>query len=82
MHGVPLIGTSSTGLGEMITDNLKVRLDESQEEQLSVEFLADKIVYVLSAPENVWRQTSRERYERYYTLENMKSRYVNLFSNN
>ena len=82
MHGVPLIGTDSTGLGEMIADDLKVKLDESQEEQLSVEFLADKIVYVLSAPENVWRQTSRERYERYYTLENMKSRYVNLFSNN
>ena len=43
MHGVPLIGTSSTGLGEMIADELKVKLDENQEEQLSVELLADKI---------------------------------------
>lgn len=79
MHGVPLIGTDSTGLGEMITDELKIKLDESQEEQLSVELLADKIVNVLSAPQDVWKQTSRERYERYYTLENMKIQYLNLF---
>lgn len=79
MHGVPLIGTDSTGLGEMITDELKVKLDESQEEQLSVGLLADKIVYVLSAPQGVWKQTSRKRYERCYTLENMKIQYLNLF---
>lgn len=63
----------------MITDELKVKLDESQEEQLSVGLLADKIVYVLSAPQGVWKQTSRKRYERCYTLENMKIQYLNLF---
>ena len=80
MHGVPLIGTSSTGLGEMITDNLKVRLDESQEEQLSVELLADKIVSVLTTPQDVWRQASHKRYEECYTQEQMKNQYLKLFS--
>lgn len=80
MHGVPLIGTSSTGLGEMIADELKVGLDESQEEQLSVELLADKIVSVLSSPQNVWRQASRERYEECYTQEQMKNQYLKLFT--
>lgn len=80
MHGVPLIGTSSTGLGEMIADDLKVRLDESQEEQLSVELLADKIVSVLTTPHDVWRQASRKRYEECYTQEQMKNQYLKLFS--
>ena len=80
MHGVPLIGTSSTGLGEMIADDLKVRLDESQEEQLSVELLADKIVSVLTTPHNVWRQASRKRYEECYTKEQMKNQYLKLFT--
>lgn len=80
MHGVPLIGTDSTGLGEMIADELKVKLDESQEEQLSVELLADKIISVLSSPQYVWRQTSRERYERCYTQEQMKNQYLKLFT--
>ena len=80
MHGVPLIGTSSTGLGEMIADDLKVRLDESQEEQLSVELLADKIVSVLTTPQDVWRQASRKRYEECYTQEQMKNQYLTLFT--
>lgn len=80
MHGVPLIGTSSTGLGEMIADDLKVRLDESQEEQLSVELLADKIVSVLTTPHDVWRQASRKRYEECYTKEQMKNQYLKLFT--
>ena len=50
MHGLPLIGTDSIGLGEMIVDELKVKLDESQEEQLSVELLTNKIISVLSSP--------------------------------
>ena len=80
MHGVPLIGTSSTGLGEMIADDLKVRLDESQEEQLSVELLADKIVSVLTTPQDVWRKASRKRYEECYTQEQMKNQYLTLFT--
>lgn len=80
MHGVPLIGTSSTGLGEMIADDLKVRLDESQKEQLSVELLADKIVSVLTTPQDVWRQASRKRYEECYTQEQMKNQYLTLFT--
>lgn len=79
MHGLPLIGTDSTGLGEMIADEWKVELDESQEEQLSVELLTDKIISVLSSPKNEWKQISRERYERYYTQERMKRQYLNLF---
>lgn len=80
MHGVPLIGTSSTGLGEMIADDLKVRLDESQEEQLSAELLADKIVSVLTTPQDVWRQASRKRYEECYTQEQMKNQYLKLLT--
>lgn len=79
MHGLPLIGTNSTGLGEMIADELKVELDESQEEQLSVELLTNKIISVLSSPQSAWKQISREHYERCYTQERMKSQYLNLF---
>lgn len=79
MHGLPLIGTDSTGLGEMIADELKVELDESQEEQLSVELLTNKIISVLSSPQSAWKQISREHYERCYTQERMKSQYLNLF---
>lgn len=80
MHGIPLIGTDSTGLGEMIIDELKVKLDESQEEQLSVGVLTDKILNVLTSREMTLRKASRERYERFYTLESMKTQYLNLFT--
>lgn len=79
MHGVPLIGTDSTGLGEMITDELRVALDESQEEQLSVELLADKILSALTSSQDMWRKASRARYELHYTQEHMKHQYLNLF---
>lgn len=80
MHGVPLIGTSSTGLGEMIVDELKVELDENKEEQLSVELLANKIIKVLISQQATWREVSRKRYEECYTQENMKNQYLNLFT--
>lgn len=79
MHGVPLIGTDSTGLGEMITDELRVELDEEQEEQLSVELLADKILSVLTSSQDMWRKASRARYELHYTQGHMKYQYLNLF---
>ena len=80
MHGVPLIGTNSTGLGEMIMDELKVELDENKEEQLSVELLANKIIKVLISQQATWREVSRKRYEECYTQENMKNQYLNLFT--
>ncbi|MBR5205255.1 MAG: TIGR04157 family glycosyltransferase [Bacteroidaceae bacterium] len=80
MHGVPLIGTNSTGLGEMTMDELKVELDENKEEQLSVELLANKIIKVLTSQQTIWREASRKRYERCYTQENMKKKYLNLFT--
>lgn len=80
MHGVPLIGTNSTGLGEMIMDELKMELDENKEEQLSVELLANKIIKVLISQQATWREASRKRYEEYYTQENMKNQYLNLFT--
>ena len=79
-HGVPLIGTNSTGLGEMIMDELKMELDENKEEQLSVELLANKIIKVLISQQATWREASRKRYEEYYTQENMKNQYLNLFT--
>lgn len=80
MHGVPLIGTNSTGLGEMIMDELKVELDENKEKQLSVELLANKIIKVLISQQATWREVSRKRYEECYTQENMKNQYLNLFT--
>lgn len=72
MHGVPLIGTTSTGLREMICENHNtlVHLYESETEiTFPTEKLADSIINILS--DNHVRELSRKKYLLDYHLNDV-----------
>ncbi len=77
MHGLPLVGTTSTGLGEMIEQGktgYAVAVRETAEEvTLDPTLMAERVIYLLeneSARKELGRG-ARERYEELYTLECM-----------
>jgi glycosyltransferase len=77
MHGVPLVGSTSTGLCEMIEEGvtgLHVPVEEfSDRVEIDAELLAEKMLYLLLHPEERERmgRNARRRYEDVYSSEVM-----------
>lgn len=78
MHGIPLIGTDSTGLGEMIEDDYRLHISETDEAQIDTDELSRLLLSVLHKPDNLLSQLYRERYETYYSLQVMKREFLHL----
>lgn len=77
MFGVPIIGTDSTGLAEMIDDDkngYKVKLEETEDDvKLSEYDLARKMIKLLNNSDlRQIRKNSRKRYLKYYTIDSMQ----------
>ena len=89
MHGLPIIGSDSTGLSEMIVDEetgLHVPVNEYDDKiEIEASLLADKMLYLLHHPIERQRmgQNARKRYEEIYSEEvfrnNMLDFYQSLF---
>lgn len=85
MYGLPIIGTDSTGLDEMIEEwgnGFKVHLLESEERiDFPVDELADILLYCLRQPslENLSIQ-SRKRYLHHYSIQKMQNRLCQLYN--
>jgi glycosyltransferase involved in cell wall biosynthesis len=90
MYGLPIIGSTSTGLSEMIDEGvtgLHVPVEEFEDKvEIDVILLAEKILYLLEN-ESVRKQMSinaRRRYETMYTSEifsqNMLKFYQSLYT--
>ena len=85
MHGLPIIGSTSTGLKEMIVDgetglhipvieyNDKVEIDSS--------LLAEKMLYLLQHPEERIRMgiNARKRYEKLYSNKVFRYKMINFY---
>ena len=77
MHGLPFVGTNSTGLSEMLNKVPEMRVDiretDFNEETFSDE-LADRISLLLSKPSLLSRISGimRKEYKKHYTLELMQ----------
>lgn len=74
MHKLPIVATATSGLNEVVDDNcaLKIPLVRySDRVEIDVNLLAEKIIYVLSHPEEARRfgENGRKRYEQMYTAE-------------
>ena len=80
MHGLPFVGTSSTGLKEMLDDRMEdiIPLTVKKDEVLlpSVK-LAQRLTRHLSHPKKIGKRMYLSR----YSLECMKSQIVHLYSN-
>lgn len=83
MHGIPLIGTDSTGLGEMVGEDSGrlIQLQETEEDViLPIEDLAADIVNMLSSPIDEIRKNSRKRYEMSYLLNDMEHKMITIYN--
>ncbi len=87
-HGIPLIASTTTGLGEMLKPELEYLTSEVKEEDndviLSVEDYTDKILYVLEQPKDQIkkiRKQCRKLYLERYEISIMKNNLLNTYSN-
>lgn len=83
MFGLPIVGTNSTGLSEMIEDGItgyKVQLKETEDDVLlPEEDLAEKIISLSEDPDiQRIKDNSRRRFMEKYTLEGMKKKFQRL----
>lgn len=85
MHGVPFIGTDSTGLSEMLdcVPQFRVHIKESafSEDEFTTN-LSDSICYLLEN-ESVRHETAQKmvaQYQEKYTLQTMEERMLNLLN--
>ena len=89
MHGLPIIGSTSTGLKEMIIDGetgLHIPVIEYDDRaEIDTDLLAEKMLYLLQHPDERKRMgaNARKRYETVYSAEifrrNMLDFYRSLF---
>lgn len=84
MHGLPFIGTDSTGLSEMISDEkFKIHLLETEKEvSLSSDDLAASLMDYLRLDEDdqsYYRNEVRAQYEKEYTIGKMKNKLRRVF---
>jgi len=85
MHGIPLIGTTSTGLNEMIEEGvsgLHIPIEEhSDRVEIDTTLLTEKILYLLQNSKERKRMglNSRKRYEVLYASEIMGEKMLNLY---
>lgn len=78
MHGIPLIGTDSTGLDEMIEDSYKAHINETDKTNIDTEELSRLLIAVLHSSDNHLGRLYRKRYDKYYSLSAMKRKYQQL----
>lgn len=79
MHGLPVIGTDSTGLKEMVEDLYCLPLVETEDDiSIPMGLLVRWLVELLRKGERDHR--SREKYEKNYSLDQMKNRVLNLYN--
>ena len=85
MHGIPLIGTTSTGLNEMIEEGnsgLHIPVEEYPDKvEIDTVLLAEKIIYLFQNPKEreCMRLNSRKRYEALYTSEIMGKKMLDIY---
>jgi len=89
MHGIPLIASTSTGLKEMVEEEitgLHIPVIEYRDKmEINSSLLAEKILYLIQHPKERKRMgnNARKRYEQVYSLEvfrkNMLAFYKSLF---
>ena len=86
MHGLPVIGSTSTGLKEMIVNGetgLHIPVTEFDDRvEIDSSQLAEKIRYLLQKPEECHRlgQNARNRYETVYSAEVFRRNMLNLYT--
>ncbi|ATR96314.1 MULTISPECIES: TIGR04157 family glycosyltransferase [Bacteroidales] len=78
MFGLPIVGTDSTGLAEMIDEDgngYKIELQETEEDvELSEHLLAEKMIKLLNSPYiRQFGKNSRDKFLRNYTIGNMQN---------
>lgn len=79
MHGLPVIGTDTTGLKEMVEDLYCLPLVETEDDiSIPMGLLVSWLVELLRKGERDHR--SREKYEKHYSLDQMKNRVLNLYN--
>lgn len=78
MHGIPLMGTSAIGLGEMVLDELCLELKEQEDRVLfPVEKLSLLMVSVLQGnSKEKYRVMERQRYHERYSLDAMTQQVI------
>jgi glycosyltransferase len=86
MHGLPVVGTNSTGLSEMIEDGYngyKVELDYTDSDVCFPEKeFSEMLLQLLNADIQLIakiREQSREMYETRYSLERMKQKMISFY---
>ena len=85
MHGLPIVGSTTTGLKEMIVDGetgLHVPVVEYEDRvDMDTDLLAEKMLYLLQNPQERKRmgRNARKRYEALYTAERMGRQMVALY---
>jgi glycosyltransferase len=89
MHGLPIVGSTSTGLREMVEDNITGLhipvIEHSDSTEIDSSLLAEKILYILQHPTETRQmgQNGRKRYLDNYSSEifriNMLKTYNSLF---
>ena len=85
MHGLPIVGSTTTGLKEMIVDGetgLHVPVVEYEDRvDMDTDLLAEKMLYLLQNPQERKRmgRNARKRYEALYTAERMGQQMVALY---
>jgi glycosyltransferase len=86
MFGIPIIASTSTGLKEMIEDNISgiqiPVIEDINGTKIDSEFLAEKIICLLKNPGkcNDLRLNARKRYENTYTSEILKKKMLALYN--
>ena len=78
MHGLPWIGTNSSGLKEMVDGLYCLPLNEEGEDlTLSTELLSQWLIEILKQPRPA---EFRNRFEKYYTLSTLKENLYSIYS--
>ena len=83
MHGIPLIGTSAIGLGEMILRELCIDLEEKDD---MVIFPVDKlstlmINMLVASSKEKYALIERQRYKERYSLDVMSESVLECYEN-
>ena len=85
MHGLPIIGSTTSGLKEMIVDGetgLHIPVIEYDDRvEIDTSLLAEKMLYLLQQPDERKRMgvNARKRYESLYTAEGMGQQMIALY---
>ena len=86
MHGLPIIGSTSTGLKEMIADGetgLHIPVIEYDDKvEIEASLLAEKMLYLLNNSDvrQYMRHNARKRYEEQYSKEVFRKNMLNFYN--